>query len=192
MVLSALSVIAGLFAARSTLGSFWRMRAADSGRPVAFWLNDNLTPATVAYGVGLTMLGAVIIGVFPALQITGRGLQSRLRSFTAGGGGYRFGGVWTAVIVAQVAATVMFPAAAFFFHRGVVEEQRRDVGFPAQEYLSARLAMGAPIREGWEGGIGGRMAGRRRVSEATDRRTWCDGRDTCGSSSGHAPSGGSV
>lgn len=153
VVLSALSAGIGVTAARFVLRSFWRMTEADGGGQLPFWLNDSLTPATIAYAVGLTMIGAVIIGVLPALEVTGRGMQSRLRQFTSGGGGYRFGGVWTAVIVSQVAATVMFPAAAFFFHRWVVEGQTRDVGFPASEYLSARLvldptnARGATIEE---------------------------------------------
>jgi putative ABC transport system permease protein len=162
VVLSGLSIIVGLTAARFALGSFWRLREADSGQALAFWLNDSLAPATVAYGVGLTMFGAVIIGVLPALAITGRGLHARLKSFTAGGGGYRFGGVWTAVIVAQVAATVLFPATAFFFHRAVVLGQAQDVGFPVEEYLSARLAMGPADTPGTLGetaaGTGGRMA----------------------------------
>jgi hypothetical protein len=44
-----------------------------------------------------------------------------------------FGGVWSAVIAMQVAVTLMFPAAAFFFHRVVVGGQTRDVGFAAHE-----------------------------------------------------------
>ena len=151
VALSALSVVAGLVAARYALGSLWHLVEADSGRALPFWINDSLTPSTIAYGVGLTMLGAVIIGVFPALRVTAGGLHVRLRQFAAGGGGYRFGGLWTAVIVAQVAVTVMFPAAAFFFHRWVVDVQTRDVGIPAQEYLSARLVMdstNAPVGMG--------------------------------------------
>jgi predicted permease len=143
LALSGLSVTAGLAAARFGVGSLWRLIEADSGRALPFWLNDRLTPSTIAYGAGLTMLGAVIIGVLPALQVTGRGLHARLRQSAAGGGGYRFGGVWTAVIVAQVAVTVLFPAGAFFFHRWVVDGQTRDVGFPAERYLSARLEMDA-------------------------------------------------
>ena len=153
VALSALSVVAGLVAARYALGSLWHLVEADSGRALPFWIDDSLTPSTIAYGVGLTMLGAVIIGVFPALRVTAGGLHVRLRQFAAGGGGYRFGGLWTAVIVAQVAVTVMFPAAAFFFHRWVVDVQTRDVGILAQEYLSARLVMdstNAPV------GIGAR------------------------------------
>jgi putative ABC transport system permease protein len=134
-----LSVGLGLAAARFGLRSFWRMYEADSGSPLPFWLGDSLTPITIAYAVGLTMVGATIIGMLPALNVTGRARQSALRQSTAGGGGFRFGGIWTAIIAAQVAATVLFPAAAFFFHRWVIEGQSRDVGFPAEEYLSARL-----------------------------------------------------
>jgi len=141
LVLSGLSVIIGLVIARYALGSLLRMVEANSGRALPFWMNDRLTPSTVVYGVGLAMIVAVVIGVFPALKITRKGLDARLRSHSAGGGGYRFGGVWTAVIVAQVAVTVVFPAAAFFFHRWVVAGQTRDVGFAAKEYLSARLVM---------------------------------------------------
>lgn len=139
--LSTPSVIAGLIAARYALGSLLRLYHAESGRALPFWLTDSLTPSTIAYGVGLTMLGTVIIGVFPALRVTSGRLHARLRQFAAGGGGYRFGGIWTAVIVVQVAVTMIFPAAAFFFHRWVVEGQTRDVGVAAHEYLSARLAM---------------------------------------------------
>jgi hypothetical protein len=43
------------------------------------------------------------------------------------------------VIVAQVAVTVAFPASAFFVRREVVRVQSMEAGFPAEEYLSARL-----------------------------------------------------
>jgi putative ABC transport system permease protein len=141
LALSSISVILGLIVARYALGSLLRMVEGDSGRALPFWINDSLTPSTVAYGVGLSILVAVLIGVFPALKVTAKGLDARLRGYSAGGGGYRFGGVWTAVIVAQVAVTVVFPAAAFFFHRWVVAGQTRDVGFAAKEYLSARLVI---------------------------------------------------
>ena len=141
IALSGLSGIVGLVAARYGVGSLWDMYRADSGRETPFWFNDTLSSSTIAYGVALMMVGAAIIGVFPALKVTGRNLQDRLRGFSAGGGGYRFGGVWTAVIVAQVAVTVTFPAWAFFFHRWVVQGQSADVGVAAETYLSARLAL---------------------------------------------------
>ena len=110
-------------------------------------MGEGLTPTTVIYAGALTILSASIISVFPALKVTSRGLEARLRQSTAGGGGFRFGGVWTAVIVSQVAVTLMFPAAAFFFHRSVVQGQTGDVGFDDARYLSGRLQLdreGAP------------------------------------------------
>ena len=142
LVLSVVSVGVGLAAARAALQSFWRMYEADSGGPLPFWLGDSLTPITVIYAAGLTMLGAAIIGTLPALNVTGRARQqSTLRQSSAGGGGYRFGRGWTAIIATQVAATVLFPAAAFFFHRWVIEGQSGHAAFRAHEYLSARLVM---------------------------------------------------
>jgi predicted permease len=141
LALSGVSAILGLVVARYALGTLLRMREADGGAPLPFWVTDRLTSSTVAYGAGLAILVAVIIGVLPALKLTKHGLDTRLRSFSAGGGGYRFGGVWTAVIATQVAVTVLFPAAAFMFHSWVVSGRTRDVGFAATEYLSARLAL---------------------------------------------------
>jgi predicted permease len=137
--LTGLAVGVGVAAARFGLRSFLDMFEADSGQPLPFWVGDSLTPGTVIYAAALTLLSAAIIGVLPALNVTGRGQQERLRQSTAGRGGFRFGGLWTAVIASQIAATLMFPAAAFTFHRWVVDGQMRDVGFPAHQYLSTRL-----------------------------------------------------
>ena len=138
LVLAVAAVAVGLVATRLALRSYWSMFEADSG-PLPFWFTDRLTPSTVLYAALLTVLGAVIAGVLPALKVTGRGGHARLREATAGGGGVRFGGLWTLVITSQIAATVAFPAAALFMHRWVVQGQNRDVGFPAQQYISARL-----------------------------------------------------
>jgi putative ABC transport system permease protein len=139
LVLAGVAVVIGIAAARVGVRSLLATLEADSGRPLPFWISGDLAPTTVLYAGALMILGAAIIGVLPALKMTGGGHQARLRQSTAGGGGVRFGGVWTAVIAAQVAATVLFPAGAFFFHRWVVAGRTLDVGFPADRYVSARL-----------------------------------------------------
>jgi predicted permease len=151
LVLAGLAVVVGLFAARFVLGSLLATLEADSGRPLPFWMGNTLTTTTVMYAAAVTILSAVIMGVLPALHVTGPGLQARLRHSTASGGGLRFGGVWGAIIAMQVAVTLMFPAWAFFFHRVVIGGQTRDVGMAAREYLSAvlevdrELAPGVPL-----------------------------------------------
>jgi len=141
LVLAGVAAPVGIAAARFLLQWWLSVTEIDAEGRLPFWFTGNLAPSTVAYAVGLTLLGAIVSGVVPAFKVTGRGVESRLRQAAAGGGGLRFGGVWTVVIVAQVAVTLAFPAAVFFVRRHVVDVQTFDAGFPAAEYLSARLEM---------------------------------------------------
>jgi predicted permease len=138
LVLGTAAAVVGLGAAQLALerwgGAFLE---ANIGR-LPFWYHIRLSPATVLYAGALTLLGAAVAGVLPALKVT-RGLGSRLRQGTAGGGGVQFGGVWTAVIVTQVAFTVAFPALAFVEQRELRRIESFPAGFAAEEYLSAWL-----------------------------------------------------
>ena len=148
LVLASLGVVVGLVAARVVLGSLLATIEAESGRPLPFWMGDTLSTPTVMYAGALTILSAVIIGVIPALNVTGPALQARLRQSTARGGGLRFGGLWSAVIAMQVAVTLLFPAWAFFFHRVVIGGTTRDVGFAADEFLSAVVEVDRELAPG--------------------------------------------
>jgi hypothetical protein len=119
----------------------FRVFEADAGRRLPFWFHASLSPATLAYTAGLTLLGAAVAGVLPALKVT-RGIGERLRQAGAGGGGLRLGGVWTAVIVAQVAVTVAFPVTAYVARRQAARIRSLDVGYAERAYLSARLTAG--------------------------------------------------
>lgn len=89
----------------------------------------------------LTLFGAAIIGILPALRVTRVNVQNALRSEGAAGSGLRFGGFWTTVIVVQVAFTVAFlPLAA----GGVFESNRfrqRAEGIGAERFLTASVDM---------------------------------------------------
>jgi predicted permease len=142
LVLGGLAALAGLGAAGA--GLRWVLGVVEAeitgGQRLPFWFQPGLSPATALYAVVLTLVGALIAGVVPALKVT-RGLSARLKGATAGGGGLRFGGVWTAVIVAQVAVTVAFPVVTYFVRRDAVRLRTVDVGVPAGEYLTLRLEM---------------------------------------------------
>ena len=135
LVLGAAACVFGLAAAGYLLRV--GMGAADT---LPFWFSDRLSPATVLYAVLLTVVGAAIAGVVPALKVT-RGLAARLRAASAGGGGVRFGGIWTAVIVSQVAVTTVFPIFAYATWRSSALYRSLEATFPSGEYLAARLAM---------------------------------------------------
>jgi predicted permease len=142
LVLAGVATVIGLAAASRVLQSALSVIEIEmlDGRRLPFWYQDRLMPTTILAAVGLTVLCAVITGVGPALKIM-KGLGQRLRQTTAGGGGLRFGGVWTAVIVTQVAVTVAFPAVAFYVWRDGAQIRNVDVGFPGDQYLAATIEM---------------------------------------------------
>src|SRR5690606_22313199 len=85
-------------------------------------------------------------GLLPALKVTRAfGIGSRLKGASAGGGGLHFGGVWTLVIVLQVAVAVAFPATVFVEQREVMRIRDYAVGFAADEYLAVRLQRNAVV-----------------------------------------------
>ena len=142
LVLGAFGAALGLAAAG--FGLRWGLGIAETqfmdGAPLPFWFRSTLSPSTVLYVAILAILAAVIAGVLPALKVT-RGVGTQLRQASAGGGGLRFGGVWTAVIITQVALTVALPSTAFQLRKDANRIKTLEVGFPTEQYLSLRLEM---------------------------------------------------
>lgn len=137
LVLAGVAASLGLFVARFALGWGVSLLAGAEGMP--FWIDASLSWSTVLYAALLTLFGAAIVGILPALRVTKINVQDTLRSESAAGAALRFGGFWTAVIVVQVAITVAFlPIAA----GGVFESNRfrqRAEGIGAERYLTASV-----------------------------------------------------
>lgn len=140
LVLCGIAAAVGLGAAGLGVRLLVRAIETNSGQRLPFWFHADLSPWTVLYAVSLTVLGAAIAGVLPGLKVT-RGLQARLRQAAAGAGGQRFGGIWTTVIVAQIAVTLGFPVVAFNVARDAMDTRAMVADFPAAEFLSARIAL---------------------------------------------------
>jgi predicted permease len=137
LVLGGVAAAVGLGAAALTLRLYGMQYFEVNYGTMPFWFETDLSPVTVLYAIGLTFVGAVIAGVLPALRVT-RGIWEKLRQGTAGSG-LRFSGVWTFVIVAQVAATVLLPAIVTFEQNEMSRVKSYDVGFPAGEYLALQV-----------------------------------------------------
>ena len=140
LVLGGVAAAVGLGAAGLGVRLLVGAIEAHWGERLPFWFHAGLSPWTVCYAVGLTLLGAAIAGVLPGLKVT-RGLQGRLRRTAAGAGGPTFGGIWTAVIVAQIAVTLGFPVIAYHVTRDAADTRAMVADFPAAEFLSARIAL---------------------------------------------------
>ncbi len=137
LVLSAVAAVAAIVVARLSLR--WGLRRIG-GDLVPFWVNDSLSPTTILYAGLLTMVAAVIVGVFPALRVTRLNVQDSLRREQAASGSLRFGGVWTTVIVAQVAITVaLLPLAPVLVMASDRFRQRAEGIVGADRYLTAAV-----------------------------------------------------
>ena len=140
LALSAMAAIIGLVLAQQVMA--WGVNTftvvANDGELLPFWITPSLPPISIVYGIGLAMLAAAVTGILPAVKMT-RAVSSRLRETTAGGGGLSFGGIWTVVIVLQIAVTMAFPATMFLLKSEAHQTQSQQIGVPPERYLSARL-----------------------------------------------------
>ena len=143
LVLGGVAALTGLLAAHVVLQN-WGLTflEVNLGR-LPFWYDVSLTPETVLFALGLTVLGSAIAGILPALKVT-RGMGSRLKQATAGAGGLQFGGIWTVIIVVQVAVTVAFPAIVYQEQWQLRHIETFEAGFPTEEYLAARIQLDTP------------------------------------------------
>ena len=140
LVLSTIAAVAGLVLAQQVM--VWGVNTftvvANDGELLPFWITPRLPLLSVVYGIGLALLAAAVTGILPAVKMT-RAVSSRLRETTAGGGGISFGGVWTVVIVLQIAVTTAFPALMYVLKSEAHQTETQQIGVPPERYLSARL-----------------------------------------------------
>ena len=140
MVLALAAAAVGLVAAQ---GAFWFIErlTAEGGRVTRpFWQDGTLEPTTVAYAFGLAVVGSILVSLLPGLKATGPAIRSRLARVGASGadGELRFGGVWSAIIVFQVAVTVVALPAAIGGTGEIIRDLRMRAQFGGGPYVTFR------------------------------------------------------
>ncbi|MHB1168012.1 MAG: ABC transporter permease [Longimicrobiales bacterium] len=143
LVLGLIGALIGITAAGAGLG--WGLRILEDaildGQRLPFWFRPELTPSTIGYALLLTLVVAIITGVVPGLKVTGRNVGSRLKQASAGSGGFQFGGIWTPVIVLQIAVMVAFPIGAFMTKADEQAATTFESAAALDRYLYARVEM---------------------------------------------------
>ena len=139
LVLTGLSTVAGLWGANA--GLKWGLGLVNQGPNggFPFWIGESLSPMAVAWAILLGVLGASIAGVIPGLQVTGRGLNTSLQKGAGRGSGIRLGGLWTGIVVGQVALMVIFMPVVFAVGSFFWMVQTAETGVADEEYLVARI-----------------------------------------------------
>ena len=147
LVLGCVAAIVGVTAAGFALRTWGTVFLETNMGRLPFWFDLSLSPRAFAVAIVLTVASAAIAGIMPAMKIT-RGMGHRLKQTTAGSGGLQFGGVWTVVIVAQVAATVMFPAVVYMEQFLLRNVEDFDPGFATEQYLAVQIERDYPVDGG--------------------------------------------
>jgi putative ABC transport system permease protein len=141
LVLTLAAAVLGLVVAQTIVRFALALATLITGESLPFWVDLKLEPATIAYALLLALVAAALISVLPALKATGASVQRGLQGITSVGGTMKFGGIWSFIIGAQVAFTLLFVPAAVGVFTNTLDDQLRSTEFPAEHYLTFRLSM---------------------------------------------------
>ena len=141
LVLALAAAVLGLVVAQTTVRYAWARASQIIGDGLPFWVDLTLEPATIAYALLLALVAAALIGLLPALKATGASVQRGLQGITSTGGTMKFGGIWSFIVGAQVACTLLFVPAAVGIFTNSLHDQSTWAAFPTERYLTFRLRM---------------------------------------------------
>jgi predicted permease len=152
LVLALAAAVLALVVAQATVRYAWdraRLIVGDDGLP--FWVDLTLEPATVAYALLLALVAAALIGLLPALKATGASIQRGLQGITSTGGTMKFGGIWSFIVGAQVACTLLFVLAAVGIYTTSRNNQSTWAAAPTERYLTFGLRIDNEALAGEQG-----------------------------------------
>lgn len=139
LVLCVASAVVGLTAASFAIEHVVRLFTESQANPLLpFWWEFGLRPATFIYTAALATAGAALVALLPAVKATGRRVQTALTVTAGGGTSMRFGGVWSLMIVLQVATAALCLPLGVFAAVWTLHDRESRSGFPAHEYLTFR------------------------------------------------------
>jgi len=141
LVLALAAALLGLVVAQTTVRFAWARASQLMEDGLPFWVDLTLEPATIAYALLLALAAAAVIGLLPALKATRASVNRGLQGITSTGGTMKFGGIWSFIIGAQVAFTLLFVPAAVGIFTNTLQEKSRWAAFPTERYLTFRLSM---------------------------------------------------
>ena len=116
---------------------------------IPFWFDFGLSHRTVMQALGLAVFCAVLAGVGPALKVTSGGIQGSLQRAAASSSGVRFGGLTSALIVAEVALGVACLFAGGFSLL-LIPRAATHIEIPTDRFLAAEVRVPPLLVSGGE------------------------------------------
>ncbi|MEZ5290971.1 MAG: ABC transporter permease [Vicinamibacterales bacterium] len=138
LVLAACGAAAGLLVAKVGIDFF---NAGLATQELPLWFVARMDPAVIAFVAGLTLVSALLAGIFPALRASRTNVAEIMSDESRGSSGVRMGRVGRSLVVAQLALSCGLLVAAGLMIRTVVNITRFDYGFDTSRIFTARLGL---------------------------------------------------
>jgi putative ABC transport system permease protein len=103
-----------------------------------------LNGRVLAFAMAMAIVTTFVSGLAPSLHAVGRDLYERAKAMGKGGGGARHGKLRSALVVAQVALSIVLLVGAGLMIRSLLAIEHVDLGFNPDHVLAARI----PLPEG--------------------------------------------
>jgi putative ABC transport system permease protein len=139
VVLAVCAAAAGLLIARMFVAAV----LAWSPNDVPRLEQARIDPTALAFAIGLALITSVVSGLAPALRVSRLDVQSRLRDGGRGSTGGPRDRLRAALIVGEVALSLLLLVGAGLLIRSAIALQRTDTGFDPHGVLSARVTLPA-------------------------------------------------
>lgn len=147
LVLSGAAAFVGVIGADIALQRIDELLVRVAGEQFPFWLHFGITPAVVVYAMGLAVVGAIIVGVIPALKATKGAVHANLQHIDSGHSGLKLGRTWTFLVVAQVAVAVAVLPVALIGVRTWMVIATMQLSGTSKETLTATVSLDRATRD---------------------------------------------
>nr|HRC86467.1 ABC transporter permease [Thermoanaerobaculia bacterium] len=106
-----------------------------------FWIHIRVDYGVLLFVLGLALLSALVAGLTPALQASGRKAGEVLKDESRGSSGFRIGRISRTLVIAEVALSFGLLVAAGLTVKSVVELRNRNWGFETHHLYTSRMAL---------------------------------------------------
>ena len=137
------ALLIGLVSAPIGVGLAWAgLRLLDMGMPqdgVPYFIRWSIDARALVYTIAVSMLTGVVFGLAPALQAARGNLQETLKEGGRGTAGGSRAWLRNALVVAEVALSLVLLVGASLFMRSFLNLQTAELGFDTRPLMTARF-----------------------------------------------------
>lgn len=149
LLLASVAAGLGLWAARRVLGLMDRL---ITEKPP--WIDFAVSPRTVVFVVGITLLACLVGGVLPALRATRRDPALGMRSGRRADGGFAMGRLGKAMMIGELALSVGLLTGALVTAQGFMAYLDGHAGLPEGTVLTSKVVTAGVSDSGGAGAPG--------------------------------------